>query len=529
LRLGAGLALAVLVAAVSFYNLALYPTIWWDEGIFSETAANLVQHGRYAFTLQSPDQLSDLDFRISAGPAVILPVALAYRVLGVGLLPGRLVAGAYLALVFLALFLAARRLWGAAAALGGVALALLGTDVLFWGRSVLGDVPALALFLLGTGFLLRGLESSGSWPLFLGGLFLGLAFDAKEFYGLSFLPPAFILARLAWRDGSRGWRRLLAFGLGVAVPLVAYVLLKTLILGSLTAAVLHFFQQKKLLCHEFFTPFTIGRLYPESLTYLLTHPLFWLGLCGGIWMWRRETFSPGAQLWVGSFLMWSLFYLTAVYWHRFALPALFLAAPLAAHFLGRGLARLTGELTPRLPRWLASGMLAVLLLGFYPLPGLDFMAQIFTRKADPPSRLVQYLRNHITARALIETPEYELVFLDDEHRMHLMPPCFFVESTPEKVVLLNPQVKPYDFDRVGADFLILGPFGKGVFKQVYPPALISKGWMRIATVDSYDIYLRRDREQKPGPQTSSPRPRLKLASSSRVPLAAPRPGKTASP
>ena len=327
LCLAAGLVLGLLVAAASFYNLAHYPTLWWDEGIFSETAANLVQHGRYAFTLQSPDQLSDLDFRISAGPAVIVPVALAYRLLGVGLVPGRLVAGAYLALAFLALFLAARRLWAPAAALGAVALALLGTDVLYWGRSVLGDVPALALFLCGTGFLLRGLESAGSWPLFLGGLFLGLAFDAKEFYGLAFLPPALILARLAWRDGRRGWLRLLAFGLGVAVPLLAYVLLKTLILGSFTAAVLHFFRQKQLLCHEFFTPFTIGRLYPESLDYLLTHPLFWLGLCGSCWMWRREAFSPGAQLWVGNFLLWSLFYLTAVYWHRFALPALFLAAP----------------------------------------------------------------------------------------------------------------------------------------------------------------------------------------------------------
>ncbi len=41
----------------SFYNLSNYPTVWWDEGIFSETAANLVQHGRYAFTIQSPDTL----------------------------------------------------------------------------------------------------------------------------------------------------------------------------------------------------------------------------------------------------------------------------------------------------------------------------------------------------------------------------------------------------------------------------------------------------------------------------------------
>jgi len=530
LRLGAGLALAALVAAVSFYNLAHYPTIWWDEGIFSETAANLVQHGRYAFTLQSPDQLCDLDFRISAGPAVILPVALAYRLLGVGLVPGRLIAGAYLVLAFLALYLGARRLWGAAAALGAVALALVGTDVLYWGRSVLGDVPALALFLCGTGFLLRGLESTAPLTsLFLGGVFLGLAFDAKEFYGLAFLPPLAILVRQAFRAGGRGWLRLMAFGLGAALPLLAFLVLKTLILGSLTAAVLHFFQQKKFLCHEFFTPLTIGRLYPESLAYLLRHPLFWLGLLGSCWAWKRETFSPGVQLWVGNFLLWSLFYLTAVYWHRFALPALFLAAPLAAHFLGRGMARLTVESAPPLPRWLASVTLLILLLGFYPLPGLDYMDQIFTRTADSPSHLVHYLRSHVPARSLIETPEYELAFLDDDHRIHLMPPYFFVESTPDRVVLLNPQVKPYDFDRVGADLLILGPFGKSVFKQIYQPARISQGWHRIATVDHYDIYLRRDRDQKPAPHTSSSRPRMKLAVSPRESLATVRRVKMASP
>ena len=40
---------------------------------------------------------------------------------------------------------------------------------------------------------------------------------------------------------------------------------------------------------------------------------------------------------------------------------------------------------------------------------------------------------------LIETPEYELAFLDDDHRIHLMPSYYFVEATPDKVVLLNPR------------------------------------------------------------------------------------------
>ena len=511
----AGGLLTALVLVGSFYNLAYYPTIWWDEAIFSETAANLVQHGRYAFTVQSPDQLSDLDFRISVGPAVILPVALAYRLLGVGLVPGRLVAGAYLALAFLALYLGARRLWGRGIALGAVALALLGTDVFYWGRSVLGDIPGLALFLCGTAFLLKGLEGASLMPLLLGGLFYGLAFDAKEFYGLAFLPPLLVLAQQSWRDKGRLCKRLLAYGLGLALPLLAYVLLKWFILGSPKAAVLHFFQQKKLLCHEFFTPFTIGRLYLESLHYLLEHPLFWLGLLGACWLWKKEALSFGARLWVWNFLLWSLFYLTAVYWHRFALPALFLASPLAAYFLRQALARLTAPLGHRPPGWLVPGML----LGFmmvYPLPGVDYLAQIFKSRVDSPTRLVNYLHKHVPRECLIETTEYELAFLDDDHRMHLMPQYFFVESTPEGVVLLNPRRQPYDFNRVGADILILGNFGKGVFKQVYSPALLARHWRRIARVDYYDIYVRQDRLPKPvQSKILSSRPRGKIASSPR--------------
>jgi hypothetical protein len=507
-----GVVLCALILTGSFYNLANYPTIWWDEAIFSETAANLVQHGRYAFTVQSPDQLNDLDFRISVGPAVILPVALAYKLGGVGVVPGRLVAGLYLALAFLALFLAARRLWGPGAALLALALALLGTDVFYWGRSVLGDIPALALFLLSLGFLSKGLDDRSTPALFFGGLFLGLAFDAKEFYGLAFLPPLGLLIRLHWRERQRLWTALLAYLSGLALPLLGYLLLKTMILGSLVEAVIHFLDQKKLLCHEFFTPLTIGRCYPESILYLLKHPLFWLGIVGAVWVWKKERHSYGARLWVWNFIIWCLVYMTAVYWHRFALPALFLAAALTAHFLLLAIRRLTSHLSPRPAAWLPGSILLAFLIGFYPWFGLDYLYGVVNSGNSPPDKLVKFLRSHVPLSSLIETPEYELAFLDDEHRIHLMPSYFFVESTPDKIVLLNPRAKPYDFDRVGADVLILGSFGKGVFRQVYPAPLVARGWRRIAQVEYYDIYVRQSglglREGAPQParKTGTARP-----------------------
>jgi hypothetical protein len=491
-----GVLLCVLILIGSFYNLANYPAIWWDEAIFSESAANLVQHGRYAFTVQSPNQLNDLDFRISVGPAVILPVALAYKLFGVNLLSGRLVAGAYLVFTFLALFLGARRLWGPVTALLAVALAFLGTDVFYWGRSVLGDIPALGLFLCATGFLIRGLESPSRWPLFWGGIFLGIAFNAKEFYALACLPPLVLLAQQHWRDKRRLTLSVLAFCVGAALPPLAYLALKAVILGSLTGAILHFLEQKQLLCHEFFTPFTIGRLYPESLLFLLQDPLFWLGCLGVGWIWKKETPSPGVRLWIWYFFLWSAIYLTAVYWHRFALPGLFLACPLAAYFLRQVANRLTAGVFSSRLRWLAPGIIAAVLVLFSPVGGLDFFNQILVCRGSAPGRLVQYLRTHVPTNCLIETPEYELAFLDDDHRIHHMPSYFFVESTPDQVVLLNPRKQPYEFNRVGADILILGRFGKGVFKQIYPPALINREWRRVAQVDCYDIYVSKKSAKK---------------------------------
>ncbi len=493
-RLGAGLIWA-LVFFASFYNLSNSPTIWWDEAIFSETAANLAQKGRYAFTIQSPDVLNDFDYRISAGPVLILPVALAYRLLGVSVWSGRLVAGAFMVLAFHLLYLCARRLLPRSAALLAVLLGLLTTDILYWGRSVLGDVPALACFFGGMYWVLRGVQEDRPGVFLGAGLCLGLAVGAKEFYGFTLV---LVLGALAWEYR----RRLSAFcksaallTLGASVPLGAYLAAKAAVLGGLWPALAHFYFQKQLLCHEFFTPWTIGRLYPESGAFLLSHPLFLSGILG-FWLYRqRQGASTAWGYWLANLLTWSLFYLLAVYWHRFALPALLLASPWAGYLLVNLFdAALRRAAVRRTGTWLEAGGILLLIGLLFPLSGLYFLQPVISQQTDSPYKMVDYLCRHIPKDLLIETPEYELLFLDDTHRFHAMPEFYFVESTPDRVVLLNPSHCTYDFSRVRADLLILGSFGKSVFRQNYPPALINTYYRKIATIDYYEVYLRRDRD-----------------------------------
>ncbi len=482
-----------LVLFASFYNLNNCPTIWWDEAIFSETAANLAQKGRYAFTLQSPDVINDFDYRISAGPVLIVPVALAYRLFGVSVWSGRLVAGLFLVLTFVLLYLGARRFLPRGPALLAVFLGLLTTDIIYWGRSVLGDVPALACFFGGIYWLLRGCQERRPGHFFWAGLCLGLAVGAKEFYGFTII---LALAALVWEE-RRHMRVLIwhsgLLSLGAALPLGIYLAAKAMVLGGLLPALSHFYFQKKLLCHEFFTPLTIGRLYPESSAYLLSHPLFISGILG-LWLYRRRQGASFAWgYWLANFLAWSLFYLTAVYWHRFALPALLLASPWAGYLL---VTLLDGALQKASVnyrrRWLQAWSVLLMVVMLFPLAGVDYLQPVLSRCTDSPHKLVEYLRQHIPESVLIETPEYELTFLDDVHRFHLMPEFYFVESDGENVVLLDPTQCSYDFKSVQAELLILGSFGKSVFRQNYPQTEIEKYYRKIATIDYYDIYLRRD-------------------------------------
>lgn len=483
-----------LVLASCFYNLPHYPTLWWDEAIFSETAANLARSGRYAFTVEGPDHLRDFDFRISAGPTLILPVALAYKFLGVSVASGRLVAGSFLFLTFLLLYLLARRFFPPPPALLAVLLVLLTTDILYWGRSVMGDVPALACFLLGLQFLAMGWEPDRLRHWFAAGLALGLAICAKEFYGLAVLPP---LITLSWQERGRWprlWRRATALILGVGLPLGLYLLLKAMVLGGLGVAVRHFYVQKKLLCHEFFTPITIGRLYWESPAYLFTHPLFLLGVAGLLLALRQQP-RPAAfrQLWLLCLAFWSGFYLLAVYWQRFALPALVLVSPWAGYLLwclSHRMLRLW-QSAARVPG--TAGALALcLLLGLCPLPGLDAWREIWQRRTDSPFKLAEVLQSQIPDFITIETPEYEVVFLDDEHRVHLMPEFYFREADRQKTVIYNPDRLNYDFLQVRADLLILGSFGKSVFKENYPEGKIKAHYRLVGRIDYYDLYLRKD-------------------------------------
>ncbi|MFN3762806.1 MAG: glycosyl transferase, partial [Anaerolineae bacterium] len=89
----AALAVAV-VLFLALYHLRDYPLTWFDEGSHLHVPKTLVRFGVYA-------DYSSEGFRyygptIGVGPTVMLPIAAAFKLFGIGLLQARLVMVLYL-------------------------------------------------------------------------------------------------------------------------------------------------------------------------------------------------------------------------------------------------------------------------------------------------------------------------------------------------------------------------------------------------------------------------------------------------
>jgi len=149
-------------------------------------------------------------FGPAVGPTVFYPIALAFRAGGVGLLPARAVMVGYLLLCAAVFYALTRYLAGWKAATIGALLLVVspGVNLLFWGRQVIGEVPAALFFLAGTLAWFKTLEETRprrrGGKLILAGIFLGLALITKNQF-LLWLPAwclLWALDRLYYRQLS---------------------------------------------------------------------------------------------------------------------------------------------------------------------------------------------------------------------------------------------------------------------------------------------------------------------------------------
>ncbi len=155
--------LLVVALTLAFYNLEYSPRTWQDEGGTLSLARTLVEDGVYA--IRNSDGYQSFGSVQSVGPTVILPIALSFKLFGVGLLQGRLVMGLWLILTLFAFYSLGRELFGMRSAILAVLLIVsFPFGLVMLGRQALGEVPAICLLLSGCLAWIRALR--GDWSKF---------------------------------------------------------------------------------------------------------------------------------------------------------------------------------------------------------------------------------------------------------------------------------------------------------------------------------------------------------------------------
>lgn len=508
--LAAGATLFVLF--LFLYNLTDYPKTWFDEGSHLHVPKALVTMGVYAD--YSSEGLRHYGPTIGVGPTVMLPIAGAFQLFGVGMLQARLVMVLYLAAATALMFLLARHLLGTRAAIVATALLLLmpAVSLVEYGRQVLGEVPGLA-FMAG-GFLLWFVRWRRArwWELILVGVLLGLSVVTKYQY-LLVLGATLLLAwgmNLLWFKLPQrlflipgivtaaifgGWQFFTLVYLGPATIGENLASLREFTAGA--AAVFSLDLMLRSLGELFSAKSFLWMLFPA-----LAYCAWWLlrpQQAASIH--RTSPLAPAEKrqqlailyLLVVINLLWYI--VASVSWLRYAFvglafSAIFVAltfSELTVNFsvtrlwaAARGGQRLTGY----------GGLaLLILLVAMIVAPGARLSWRIAAAPPDDSAQMAQVMNVTVPLDALVETWEPQMGFLTD-HRYHY-PPQLLLNRTVRQVWLGETPVSDlYDFTELSPAYVLIGEFARWV--DVYPvERLQASGYELVETLGQFDLYQRR--------------------------------------
>ncbi len=217
------LAPALLVAVCAFllfYNLDVNPRPWHDEGAALSVARTLAEDGYYG--VRTSEGYQTFGPVQSVGPTILLPIALSFRLFGVGLVQGRAVVALYALATLVLIYGAAARLFGRLAGWIAVLLVISSPTVSFvyWSRQALAEVPALGLFLAGWLVWSQRVDRSAGLHNVLAGLLWGAAIVTKSGYLITIIGTAAVLAVLDLRYYRSGALKGLVLSAGVALACV---------------------------------------------------------------------------------------------------------------------------------------------------------------------------------------------------------------------------------------------------------------------------------------------------------------------
>ena len=481
-----------LVLLLTLHHQPYYPATWFDEGLVLQGAINLVRFGQYA--MRSAEGFRVLDQPLIAnGPGIVLPISGAFALLGIGLFQARLIVAVYTVLAAAAFFAVAKRTFGPAAAWTALALllAIPQEGFLFFGRQVLGNVPALFYFLAGYLLWLKALARGGIPQAVGAGLLFGLAVITKNQYGLLLfaLLVTWLTDRLSHRQMKT--KTIVTVFATATACLVAWYGLQLALVGWE-----HFGSHLRAVTSS--SRVTVFAFRPMrlrgSLWYLLRSglPLFGIpGLAWGLWACKRR--GPDSQrqwLLLVFALVWLAWYLLAsVGWHRYAFEFYAVSALLtgkfvvdAVSFLRTSASRLTGRSQTFLRR------VTLLLIGaIIAGSALGLTLHVRDIAAAPDTAAHEFARRlqaHVAADAVVESWEWQLDVLAPLTYHH--PTNDWVDKMTAALQFGDKLEEAYDLSAHQPDYLIDGPFSK--WTGLYARPLADGCCTLVLSVGPYDLY-----------------------------------------
>lgn len=507
------LLLTLLAGIFSAYRSTQVPPLWFDEGWVLSLARNWVQLGHYGHLLigeRVPPSILNTGF-----PAVA-PIALSFRLLGIGPWQGRLPGIIFTVAALAMLYYLTRRLYDDRVAVCALTVSLLlsgerSLHPILIGRPALGEIPCV--FYLLSGFMLF----SWAWqrprafvPLAV--FFWALSLRTKP-QVLPFLVVAlsFPLAVALWQ---RCWQTTQLLASGLAGTLAAF--------GILAYVERLLFSSPLFSASSGTDPYAVLRDTSNLRTYvcvlipsirvttfvlaaIFALPLV-LGLCYNGWKCVRHLRNidmHGSQevcrlsLWTmaSGWLSWYL--LLSIGWTRYLFPAMFIGNIFIAVLLrdlagGFNLPRLLmrGAEVLRRRRFTSRGM--VVLLTAIVVPAMLILTVIMLYGSfiagpdDSAVRAARFVNTQTKPEALIETYDSELFFLLE--RSYHYPPDAVQHQLNQRAFLGQRNVIDYDPLARDPDYLVVGPMSE--FWQLYQPVLESGAFRLLETCGRYRIYQR---------------------------------------
>lgn len=213
--------LLLCIAFFATFRLTESPSVWYDEGLYIQTARNVAAFQTYGVQLAPNEFLSGQ--YMTVGFPLVYPLALSFKLFGYGILEARGTMVFFILCFAITSFALVRKLFGTTSALWSLALLALFPPLYANGKSVLGEVPGLLYLMLSLLFLQYARTRSAGRIRFaiLTGLFVGLTCVTKPVFLL--LLPALGIVFLYQRRAVQGQLRAVGWGIGAfSIPILVW-------------------------------------------------------------------------------------------------------------------------------------------------------------------------------------------------------------------------------------------------------------------------------------------------------------------